>query len=98
VFGSPAFVLDKRLQDGDSLPKLKACSWQDVYIGPSLVHARNVPVIYNPVPLMSLHSSMWCMTTSLLPYLDLLPRCQLHFTKSCMRQLNGYTLWSWTAP
>jgi hypothetical protein len=49
VFRSPAFVLDKRLQDSDSLPKWKARSWLGIYIGPSLVHAGNVPVIYNPV-------------------------------------------------
>jgi hypothetical protein len=49
VFGSPAYVLDKRLQDGDSLAKWKSRSWLGVYIGHSLVHAGNVPVIYNPV-------------------------------------------------
>ena len=49
VFGSPVYVLDKRLQDGDSLPKWKARSWLGVYIGPSLVHAGSVPVIYNPI-------------------------------------------------
>jgi len=49
VFGSPAYVLDKHLQDGDSLPKWKARSWLGIYVGHSLVHAGNVPVIYNPV-------------------------------------------------
>jgi hypothetical protein len=48
VFGSPVYVLDKRLQDGDSLAKWKARSWLGVYIGHSLVHAGNVPVVYNP--------------------------------------------------
>jgi hypothetical protein len=48
VFGCPVFVLDKRLQDGDSLPKWKSRSWLGVYIGHSLQHAGNVPVIYNP--------------------------------------------------
>jgi hypothetical protein len=43
------YVLDKRLQDGDSLPKWKSRSWLGVYIGPSLVHAGNVPVVYNPI-------------------------------------------------
>ncbi len=33
VFGSPVFVLDKKLQDGDSLPKWKARSWIGVYVG-----------------------------------------------------------------
>jgi hypothetical protein len=49
VFGSPTYVLSKRLQDGDSLPKWKARSWLGVYVGPSLVHAGNVPIIYNPL-------------------------------------------------
>ncbi len=33
IFGSPAFVLDKRLQDGDSLPKWRARCWLGVYVG-----------------------------------------------------------------
>jgi hypothetical protein len=49
VFGSPAYVPDKRLQDGDSLRKWKARSWLGVYVGVSLIHAGNVPVIYNPI-------------------------------------------------
>jgi len=49
VFGSPVYVLAKRLQDGDTLPKWKARSWLGIYVGPSLVHAGNVPVIYNPL-------------------------------------------------
>jgi len=49
VFGSPAYVLDKCLQDGDSLRKWKARSWLGVYVGVSLIHAGNVPVIYNPI-------------------------------------------------
>jgi hypothetical protein len=49
VFGSPAFILDKRLQDGDSLPKWKAQSWLGIYVGLFLLHSSNVPVIYNPL-------------------------------------------------
>ena len=49
VFGSPVYVLDKCLQDGDSLAKWKACSWLGFYFGQSLVHAGNVPIIYNPI-------------------------------------------------
>lgn len=49
VFGSPAYVLDKCLQDDDSLAKWKSRSWLEVYIGHSLVHTGNVPVIYNPI-------------------------------------------------
>ncbi len=48
VFGSPTFVLDKKLQDGDSLSKWKARSWVGIYVGHSLVHSGNVPVVYNP--------------------------------------------------
>jgi hypothetical protein len=49
IFGSPVYVLDKHLQDGDSLPRWKAWSWIGVYVGQSLVHVGNVPVVYNPV-------------------------------------------------
>jgi hypothetical protein len=48
VFGCPVFVLDKRLQDGDSVSKWKARSWTGVYIGNSAQHAGTVPLIYNP--------------------------------------------------
>jgi hypothetical protein len=49
VFWFPRiFVLDKKLQDGDKLPKLKANSWMGVYVGNSLAHSGNVPVIYSP--------------------------------------------------
>jgi hypothetical protein len=44
VFGSPTFVIDKCLQDGDSLPKLKDHSCLEIYVGSSLAHADNVPV------------------------------------------------------
>jgi hypothetical protein len=65
VFGSPVFVLDKKLQDGDSLAKWKACSWLVVYIGHSLVHSGNFPVIYNPQQHIFHQSFMWSSTTSL---------------------------------
>jgi hypothetical protein len=48
VFGCPVYVLDKRLQDGDSLSKWKARSWTGVYVGSSSQHAEHVPLIYNP--------------------------------------------------
>jgi hypothetical protein len=47
VFGSPAFVLAKKQQDGDTLPKWKARSCSGVYVGHSLVHSGKVPIIYN---------------------------------------------------
>jgi len=49
VFGSPAFVLEKRLQDSNSLQKWKSCCWLGVFVGQYLLHAGNVPVIYNPI-------------------------------------------------
>ncbi len=48
VFGPPAYVLHKRLQDGDHFSKWKARSWQGAYVRPSTCHASNVPLIYNP--------------------------------------------------
>jgi hypothetical protein len=48
VFGCPVFVLDKRLQDGDSVSKWKARSWTGVYVGNSAQHAGTVPLVYNP--------------------------------------------------
>jgi hypothetical protein len=47
VFGCPVYVLDKRLQDGDSLSKWKARCWTGIYVGNSLQHAGNVPLVYN---------------------------------------------------
>jgi hypothetical protein len=49
VFGSPVYVLQKKLQDGDSFNKWRARCWQGMYIGHSLCHASNVPLIYNPL-------------------------------------------------
>jgi hypothetical protein len=48
VFGSPAYVLHKCLQDGDHLNKWQTRSWRGIYVGPSTQHASNVPLIYNP--------------------------------------------------
>jgi hypothetical protein len=47
VFGSPIYVLQKHLQDGDSFRKWKARSWQGAYVGHSTCHASNVPLVYN---------------------------------------------------
>jgi hypothetical protein len=49
VFRSPVYVPDKRLQDGDSLPRWKVRSWLGIYVGQSLIHAGNVPIVYNPI-------------------------------------------------
>jgi hypothetical protein len=48
IFGSPVFVLAKKLQNGDAIQKWKARSWMGVYIGHSLQHSGNVPVVFNP--------------------------------------------------
>ncbi len=42
-------MLDKKLQDGDLLGKWKSRSWLGIYVGHSLAHVGNVPIIYNPV-------------------------------------------------
>jgi hypothetical protein len=63
VFVCPVFVLDKRLQDGDSLKKWKAHSWVGVYVGHSLAPSGNVPVIYNPYMTHISHSFMWSLMT-----------------------------------
>jgi hypothetical protein len=49
IFGCPVFVLDKWLQGGDSLPKWKGRCWTGVYVGHSLQHAGNIPLVYNPL-------------------------------------------------
>jgi hypothetical protein len=45
VFGCPVFVLDKHLQDGDSLLKWRVRCWPGVYVRHSLQHAGNVPLV-----------------------------------------------------
>ena len=47
TFGCPVFVLDKKLQDGDSVKKWRARGWKGIYVGQSMVHASNVPLVYN---------------------------------------------------
>jgi hypothetical protein len=47
TFGSQVYVLNKKLQDGDSFHKWRARCWQGVYIGHSNGHASNVPLVYN---------------------------------------------------
>lgn len=48
VFGSPAYVLDKAVKDGNNISMWASRVWQGVYIGPSTCHSSNVPIIYNP--------------------------------------------------
>jgi hypothetical protein len=49
VFGSPCYVLAKRLQDGDNYQKWKSRCWLGMYIGTSNCHASSIPLIYNPM-------------------------------------------------
>jgi hypothetical protein len=49
IFGSPAYVLKKGLQDGGKMGKWESRSWQGVYIGHSSCHSGSIPLIYNPV-------------------------------------------------
>jgi hypothetical protein len=48
IFGSPAYVLAKELQDGSSLNKWHSRAWQGIYIGNSTCHSSAIPLIYNP--------------------------------------------------
>jgi hypothetical protein len=48
VFGCPLYVLQKKLQDGDSYSKWKACSWQGMYVGQSSCHESSIPLIFYP--------------------------------------------------
>ena len=63
VFTSPAFVPVKKLQDGDSMPKWKSGSWLCVYVGHSLMHSRNVPMIYNPPQIYNRSIMLFSMTS-----------------------------------
>ena len=47
VFGAPCFVLDPKLQDGNSLSKWKRRARQGQYLGVSKEHASNVANILN---------------------------------------------------
>ena len=47
-FGCPVYVLDNRLQSGNSLPKWAERARVGVYLGPSPRHARSVSLVLNP--------------------------------------------------
>jgi hypothetical protein len=49
VFGSPTYVLNKALQDGNSHSKWRSRAWLGVYIGNSTCHSSTIPLIYNPI-------------------------------------------------
>jgi hypothetical protein len=48
VFGCPVYVLHKALQDGNSIGKWSARSWQGVYVGHLSCHSGSIPLVYNP--------------------------------------------------
>jgi len=48
VWGCPVYVLNKRLQDGQKLPKWQPRSTRMVYLGLSHKHASTVPLVLNP--------------------------------------------------
>ena len=48
VWGSPAYVLDKRIADGHKLPKWEPKSQRHVNMGFSPKHASTVPLVLNP--------------------------------------------------
>lgn len=48
IFGCPAYVLHKDLQDDKKVNKWQSRSWRGVYIGNSSCHAGSIPLIYNP--------------------------------------------------
>jgi hypothetical protein len=47
VFGCPVYVLDKRIQDGKSIPRWQSRSKRGVYVGSSPKHASTVPLVLN---------------------------------------------------
>jgi len=72
VIGSSVYVLDKRLQVGDSFPKWKARSWLGIYVGQSLVHVGNVLIVYNPITTHISPSSTLFLMINLCPLLAML--------------------------
>jgi hypothetical protein len=47
VWGSPAYVLDPKLQDGHKLPKSKPRSRRAIFLGLSKRHAATIPLVLN---------------------------------------------------
>ena len=48
VFGSPAYLLDKRIADGKSLPRWQPKSERVVFVGVSGQHFATTPRVLNP--------------------------------------------------
>ncbi len=47
VWGSPAYILNPKMQDGHKIPKFEPRSRRGVFLGLSKRHASNVPVVLN---------------------------------------------------
>ena len=48
VWGCPVYVLDKKIHDGNKLPRWKPRSTRQIYVGMSQKHASSVPLCLNP--------------------------------------------------
>ena len=48
VWGSPVYVLDPKLQQGQKLPRWEPRARQGIFMGFSMVHSSDVPLILNP--------------------------------------------------
>ena len=48
VWGCPVYVLDKKIADGQKLPRWQARSHRCIYVGMSDAHASTVPLVLNP--------------------------------------------------
>lgn len=47
AFGCPVYVLDPKLQDSGNIPKWDSKARQGIFVGFSLEHSTNVPLVYN---------------------------------------------------
>jgi hypothetical protein len=75
IFGSPIYVLNKALQDGNSQSKWRSRAWFGVYVGNSTCHSSAIPLIYNPItthisPQFHLVYDEYFMTVSSQPSFD----------------------------
>ena len=48
VWGCPVYILDKKISDGNKLPRWKPRSHRGVFMGLSPLHASSVPLVLNP--------------------------------------------------
>ena len=48
VWGCPVYVLDKKISEGNKLPRWTPCSHRGVYMETSPLHSSSVPLVLNP--------------------------------------------------